>query len=494
LCFRDSDIREIVLARDNRGFRGYGRFLLNHDGTRVIRYFGRDSSIETFREVKTGCGYAFARCATVQTVTFENDSNLGRIESDAFSLLWICIPSSVDRIDTLDCFMTCIHEIILAADNPHFRVRDHFLLNHDGTSLRQYFGMDSNITIPREITVLGRNLFSHHFPLRCLTFLPGSELWRIESGAFSSSCSLPSIFIPSFVDTISGSAFASWTLSEISVAPDNRHFTFRNHFLLTSDGISLIRYFGNDSDVTIIEGIVVLCPKSFSDSRTVVNVNFEDHTAVQRIQSNGFSGCLLLRSISIPSRLDSLDGCAFSGSGVRHISVSEDNPHFKVSGSFLLDRAGLCLIRDFGHESTVTICREIEVLSEGSFRSCESLRRLKFESESNLRSIEARTFEKCNSLRFVFLPSSTQVLGHRCFAKCRNLCQVEFGRGAKWARIEAESFACCGALDPILLLLWLKDNAAVDLSGANGVDLEWCDDWTETLCAYIGAGCLCSES
>jgi hypothetical protein len=167
---------------------------------------------------------------------------------------------------------------------------------------------------------------------------------------------------------------------------------------------------------------------------------------------------------------------AFSGFGLRYISVSEGNPHFKVSGPCLLDRTGLCLIHYFGAESTVTICREIEVLSEGSFRSCQSLRRLKFESESNLRSIGARAFEKCNSLRFVSLPSSTEVLGHRCFAKCRNLRQVEFGPNSRLTRIEGESFVRCGALDPILLPLSLKDKADVDLNGANGLEVGWYDD------------------
>jgi hypothetical protein len=147
-----------------------------------------------------------------------------------------------------------------------------------------------------------------------------------------------------------------------------------------------------------------------------------------------------------------------------------------VSGDFLLDRAGLCLIRYFGKERTITISREIEVLSKGSFHLCKSLRRLKFESESNLRSLEARAFQQCNSLRFVSLPSSTEVLGHRCFAKCRNLRQVEFGPKSKLTRIEVESFAGCGALDPILLPLWLKDNADVDLNGANGLEVDWYDD------------------
>jgi hypothetical protein len=480
--FCNSDIREIVVSPANCRFKVRDPFLLNHDGTEVIRYFGRDSCLEIFREVRILCRNAFSGCDTVQTVTFEPDSKLHRIESNAFSrcasLRWICIPSSVDIIDGIDLAKNQIHQITVAADNPLFRVSDDFLLNHDGTSLLQYFGSDSTITIPREITVSGRNLFRYHFGLRRVTFLPGSGLRRIESGAFGSCALLCSIFIPSFVDTISGSAFGSPNILEIAVARDNRHFTVRDHFLPTSDGTSLIRYFGTNSEVIIIQEIVVLCPGSFANCMAVWNVNFEDRAAVQRIQSKVFSECVHLRSISIPSGLDTIDGSAFSGSGLRHMSVSEDNRHFKVSGDFLLDRAGLCLICYFGDESTVTICREIEVLSEDSFCSCESLRRVKFESESSLRSIEARVFEKCFSLRFGSLPSSTQILGHRCFAKCQNLRQVEFGPKSKLTRIEAESFARCSVLDQISLPLSLKDNADVDLSGVNGLEVEWYDDST----------------
>jgi hypothetical protein len=473
-------IPEIVVAGDNRHFKGRGPFLLNHDGTSLIHCFGRDSTIELFREITVLCEKSFSDLAGLREVSFESHSQLRRIESFAFfdcsSLQWIFIPSLVDTIG-VDAFIgSGIREIIVADDNPHFKVCDPFLLNYDGTSLILCFREDSHVEVFRESTVLSEKSFSGLVALRRVSFESHSQLRRIESLAFSDCSSLQSIFIPSFVDTIDEFAFRDSGIREIIVADDNPNFKGRGPFLLNHEGTSLIRYFGSDSSVELFREITILCHFAFSGGSRLREVSFESGSRLRRIDPFAFSDCALLQSFFIPSFVDTIDGSAFAYSGIRQIIVAADNPYFKICGPFLLNHNGTSLVRYFGLDSTVKIGSQVEVLLPNSMADCTDLTEVEFESGSRLGRIQHWAFARCRSLGHISLPSSTQVLEYHCFADCGNLREVRFGPGSRLRRIEADAFRDCHSLESILLPMSLRSNDVVDLSGATGFDLVWYDD------------------
>jgi hypothetical protein len=123
----------------------------------------------------------------------------------------------------------------------------------------------------------------------------------------------------------------------------------------------------------------------------------------------------------------------------------------------------------------VTISREVQVISVGSFQSCKQLRAVAFEFASHVHCIEARAFYQCSHLRFVSLPPSTQLLRHYCFAKCRNLRELRFEDGLSRLRIEAQVFRDCRLLARIALPMSSRRDFGGDLRGLRPAIICWYD-------------------
>jgi hypothetical protein len=258
----------------------------------------------------------FSGCSELQTVHFQCHSELRQIEAGAFadcsSLQRIFVSSVVDTIDGSAFLHSGIRQIIVADDNPLFKVCGAFLLNREGTVLVRYFGRDSTVEISRAIAVLSVQSFFGCRGIRSLHFERNSELRRIEAGAFSDCSSLQSIFIPSFVDTIDGSAFWQSGIREIIVADDNPNFKLCDRFLLDHAGTALIRYFASDSSVKICSQVEVIAAHSFSFCTDLTEVEFEFGSRLCRIWPRAFQFCRDLGIISLPSSTQELEHHCFA--------------------------------------------------------------------------------------------------------------------------------------------------------------------------------------
>jgi hypothetical protein len=131
------------------------------------------------------------------------------------------------------------------------------------------------------------------------------------------------------------------------------------------------------------------------------------------------------------------------------------------------------LIRYLGRRSFVRISRKIETISVRSFHSCDWIRKVEFESSSQVRCIGEGAFEKCSSLSSICLPRSTESLCHSCFRKCRNLREVLFEPGSTLTRIEPGSFTGCSFLGSISVPTSVREKHGVDLSGASELEIRW---------------------
>jgi hypothetical protein len=277
---------------------------------------------------------------------FDNDSTLPRIQARAFFccgwLQSICIPSHVDTIEGSAFLRSVIREMRLSEGNEHFRVCGYFLLTTNESSLVWYFGWSSNVTVVGEI----RSLSAESFPsIETLTFEGDSQLCRIDSRAFSNCDSLRAICIPSSVERIAGSAFGKSGICDIRVAESNKHFVVCGAFLVSSEGRSLIRYFGRDSIVKISGEIEIISSGSFDSCSWIREITFEGCSKVRIIERGAFEECRMLLSISLPA--------------------------------------------------------STEVLEDSCFNQCGNLYEVAFEEGSKLRLIESESFRGCSSLKSI---------------------------------------------------------------------------------------------
>jgi hypothetical protein len=141
----------------------------------------------------------FSNCKSLSSITFESNSRLTRIESEAFSessLRSILIPNSVEILGS-KCFynIRSLLSIIFESNSRLTRIESEAF----SSSLLQ------SILIPKNVEILGSKCFFNCESLLSITFESNSHLTRIESGAFLFS-SFQSILIPSTILFIASDA------------------------------------------------------------------------------------------------------------------------------------------------------------------------------------------------------------------------------------------------------------------------------------------------
>jgi hypothetical protein len=112
----------------------------------------------------------------------------------------------------------------------------------------------------------------------------------------------------------------------------------------------------------------------------------------------------------IPASVTTICGNAFGGSAIRRIAVESGSEHFSAVDDFLLDITGTRLVTCFALGATQAIPGEIEVICESSFPRSQSLSRLVFEPDSQLRRVERLAFARCLSLHTIRFPAAVELL------------------------------------------------------------------------------------
>jgi hypothetical protein len=105
---------------------------------------------------------------------------------------------------------------------------------------------------------------------------------------------------------IDGMAFAGSAISGITLADGSRHLQVSGAFLLDSEGITVIRYFGSDSNVAVPRNVQILSPGCFYSRCSIHSLIFEYDSRLTRIEANAFSFCALLKLIQIPRSIREL--------------------------------------------------------------------------------------------------------------------------------------------------------------------------------------------
>jgi hypothetical protein len=255
------------------------------------------------------------------------------------------------------------------------------------------------VVIPAWVTQLTPNSFKRRPVVEEITFEPGSQLRELHFCVFGACKSLKSICIPTSVEMICSST--------------------------------------DDDD-------------SSHPPRPVERITFEPGSRLREIQDWSFYGCDSLRSICIPASVESLDGGAFVGASLISMSIESGNRFFSVNWPFLLDFAGVRLVRYFESGNEVTIPSEIETLGRDSISWC-SVSAVRFESTSKLAVIEMEACYFCEQLTSISIPSSVTILCESCFSGCKSLRVVSFEADSQLIRIGTCAFNRCLVLRSIVL-------------------------------------------
>ena len=300
----------------------------------------------------------------------------------------------------------------------------------------------TSIFIPGSVVSIGKQAF---YNCKCLTSVTLSKgLRSIGIWAFLSCESLPSITIPETVTYIADGAF-SWCsgLTSIVVEEGNTVYDSRNGCnAIIKTGINCL--VEGCMNTIIPEDITIIESNSFTGCTGLTSITIPN--SVTTI-GGAFSDCRGLTTITIPKNVSYIQSTAFTGcSALTSIVVDEENTTFdsRYGCNAIIETASNKLIK--GCANTV-IPEDVMCIAMYAFSGCGSQTSLNIpESVTN---IEAYAFFECDILTSINIPNSITTIGDRTFAYCSRLTSVNIPNSI--TSIDYGAFAGCKALTSITI-------------------------------------------
>lgn len=143
------------------------------------------------------------------------------------------------------------------------------------------------------------------------------------------------------------------------------------------------------------------------------------------------------------------------------------------------------------HELTIpSTLYDLPVTSIGvnAFNGCDRLKKLKFASDSKLKTIGIQAFRGCANLESVEIPSTVAKIDIGAFMQCPNLRTVSIPQNGRLSLIEAAAFQSCTSLTEILLPSGLTRIAYMGFDGCRSLNKVVFNNRTSV--TEIGNGCF----
>ncbi len=159
---------------------------------------------------------------------------------------------------------------------------------------------------------------------------------------------------------------------------------------------------------------------------------------IEEIESSGFSGCRVLRGVSLPKGLKTLGSYAFESCGSLEKIVIPTNIKKIAAGTFL----SCYSLKE------VILPEGLEVIEESAFDNCPKLETIRL--PNGVKKIGEGAFKGCRELKEVVLPDGLETIDDCAFVDCRRLETIRLPNSLK--KIGNDVFkGCCGLKEIVML-------------------------------------------
>lgn len=192
-----------------------------------------------------------------------------------------------------------------------------------------------------------------------------------------------------------------------------------------------------DFDLFAFDGCEEL--ESVTTYECETKVNFDSHGGMTLpvVNSNAFSGCTNLKSITIPKEAEWICSSAFRGcKSLKEIVIPE--------GVTEIQQSAFASCQSL---ETIVIPDTVEEIGDYAFASCTGLRSIEF--PKSLKNIGQHIMKNCTSLESVEIPGSVKLVNDGAFLGCTALKDVVILSGAE--EIGSTVFENCTSLEHITI-------------------------------------------
>ena len=239
----------------------------------------------------------------------------------------------------------------------------------------------------------------------------------IKSIAFQNNSKILEVHLPNTLRYIGLSAFQSSSLVKINLPDSLQTIEYR-----AFSGSKL-------QEVTLPDSLKSIGYEAFKDTR-ITSINIPKN--IERIEKNTFQNCLSLAKVTFAteSKLIEIGTYAFSGCSIlRNISIP--------SSVFNL---GAYCFNGCGNLESITLSPKIQSIPDHCFYNCINLQDI--DLPKSLSEIGSYAFVGCESLKSIAFPEYTLEVMTRAFSACSNLTEVFIPKGLKISDVR-EPFAGC---------------------------------------------------
>ena len=137
----------------------------------------------------------------------------------------------------------------------------------------------------------------------------------------------------------------------------------------------------------------------------------------------------------------------------------------------------------------IVIPATVTSVGEGAFDSCDRLKTVEYQSGSNIKTIERRTFNECIALESIKLPSSLKTIGEYAFCDNEALTEIDIPNNVE--TISSYAFCACNNLVEIFIPLGVENMGEHVFQGCKSLTIytgvgkapeTWDSSWNSSGC------------